>query len=859
MKRSIILSLCLSLAASPVAVLAVPNEALRDGAETQTRLKSQTQAVATQIEGVLAEFDRNGITGDDVQTLRAIHSVLGSLSASQMQQVVDLLQKARSADTDDAARRNVTQAVVGQKTISSQLGDLLKEYRRQQAMHELSGRLEKLADRQNENFKQSVTLAKETAGRKSEQFSAAQKDALRVQQAEQSALKEEVRQAVSDLTAMAQDPQTAPERAAEAAKKARDEKVEEAATAAAEDLASGNVYRAALNEKKTRDSLRELSRAVAPPKEKLETLQDAVAQVDKAIEQQQQVNEQTKANAFGPKLDEQQADLADRTSLTQQDVAKDAPMAADKLTVAQQKMEQARPDLARKMGPEAAQKQEQALAALNDAKAELEKEIQKEQAKANEPPKDALAAVADLLTRTKQLRADQATVTKSSAAGASAEPLRAASAKQGELRTLALGLQTDATATAPEASSYFSSAAGKMGRAATVLNTPDAISADKKAAIAEQQKQSDQALADAQAILEKKQQSLEQAAADLAKVEKAKEDISQLMQDQQKLATETAKAAESTAADAPKPQELAKQQQQMQQTAKDAQAQLPQSAQQAQQAMQDAQQAMQQAQQDLNQSQPQAAKPDQQQAMQQLAKAKDALDQTAAQLQQQLNQPPAEQRRSLGELANAIEKAQQEIDQSSEKLPPEKGKLQEAKEAAKELEKTQSDLAKLSAEESDQLPTEAKKAISEANEALAEAAAKANADKPAGAKEDAQAASDKLEAAKAALQLAMEGLQAGLPEMAQGPAAEPGPPMPGMSMPAAQPGPPGPSDNPTEGNQQPGGAGGPLGNPNGAGKFVALPERERQALISSGAAKYPEEYGPMIEQYLRNLSNEPQR
>jgi hypothetical protein len=35
---------------------------------------------------------------------------------------------------------------------------------------------------------------------------------------------------------------------------------------------------------------------------------------------------------------------------------------------------------------------------------------------------------------------------------------------------------------------------------------------------------------------------------------------------------------------------------------------------------------------------------------------------------------------------------------------------------------------------------------------------------------------------------------------------------------------------------------------------VKLPARDRQALQQSQAEKYPEEYGTMVEQYLRNLS-----
>jgi hypothetical protein len=54
--------------------------------------------------------------------------------------------------------------------------------------------------------------------------------------------------------------------------------------------------------------------------------------------------------------------------------------------------------------------------------------------------------------------------------------------------------------------------------------------------------------------------------------------------------------------------------------------------------------------------------------------------------------------------------------------------------------------------------------------------------------------------------------------------------------------------------------GGPKGDvdPSKSG-FVNLPPRDRAALQQSQAEKYPQEYGPIIEQYLRNLSDPEKR
>ena len=42
----------------------------------------------------------------------------------------------------------------------------------------------------------------------------------------------------------------------------------------------------------------------------------------------------------------------------------------------------------------------------------------------------------------------------------------------------------------------------------------------------------------------------------------------------------------------------------------------------------------------------------------------------------------------------------------------------------------------------------------------------------------------------------------------------------------------------------------------GQQQFTRLPSRDRAALQQSQTEKYPQEYGPLVEQYLRNLSDQ---
>ncbi|HMJ63803.1 MAG TPA: hypothetical protein VK615_00520, partial [Candidatus Binatia bacterium] len=53
-----------------------------------------------------------------------------------------------------------------------------------------------------------------------------------------------------------------------------------------------------------------------------------------------------------------------------------------------------------------------------------------------------------------------------------------------------------------------------------------------------------------------------------------------------------------------------------------------------------------------------------------------------------------------------------------------------------------------------------------------------------------------------------------------------------------------------------GGADGARRGTAGQGQFTGLPARDRAAIQQSQGEKYPQEYGPLVEQYLKNLSDQ---
>jgi len=53
-----------------------------------------------------------------------------------------------------------------------------------------------------------------------------------------------------------------------------------------------------------------------------------------------------------------------------------------------------------------------------------------------------------------------------------------------------------------------------------------------------------------------------------------------------------------------------------------------------------------------------------------------------------------------------------------------------------------------------------------------------------------------------------------------------------------------------------GGADGERREAKGGGSFIGLPKRDRNAILQSQTEKYPEEFGSLVEQYLKNLSDQ---
>src|SRR5262249_38371616 len=214
MNRRLTLILCVSvlMAKGPFAIRAAdldPGEAgklFQQDLRKQQQIKTTTKRVGDQLEAIIAEFERNGISGEDVKVLRAIRNVLDRLSERDMAKVLDYLQQSQAADDPVTVARTATEAYAGQKSIVVQLQQIVLEYRRQQALYEISLRLKELANRQSANMWLGVGLAKATETKTSfSAFDENQKISLRYQQSEQNPLKDEVAAILAKLERLSKE------------------------------------------------------------------------------------------------------------------------------------------------------------------------------------------------------------------------------------------------------------------------------------------------------------------------------------------------------------------------------------------------------------------------------------------------------------------------------------------------------------------------------------------------------------------------------------------------------------------------------------------------------------------------------
>ena len=937
----------------------------------QQQIKNTTKRVGDQLEGVIAEFDRNGISGEDVKVLRAIRSVLDKLSEKDMTKVLEFLQQSRAAGDSADANKTATEAYAGQKTIVVQLQQLVLEYQRQQALYEISLRLRELATRQSANMWLGVGLAKGTEAKTSfGSFDENQKISLRYQQSEQNPLKDETAAILAKLERLSKEIADGPtaDRAKTALQQARSGGLSPALEAAAEELKEDKLklLSAIGNEKKSRDQMREVARLLILSQDTADALKQAVLELERAIDAQRKVTadtSQTKKKDDADKRATDQAIVVDDTDLIRKDIDSLAPIAAEYLKSATDKMQEARGDLsadedAKKRIENAVPKQEDALLQMQAARRALEEQLARVE-ELKEKPENALAALRELQQQVRELIKKQEDH-KSDTAAADRKQLPGKAPKQGELKDAAQELQAQAASPSPEAAQSIGEAASQMQKSQNSLAQEQNNAPAQQAAIDALQRADQQLAQDIAA--------LEQAEKDLAQVEEMLKKLVAIIEEQQAAQFATTKQAVKPEPEMEVLKSLAVRQETLAGKTGALQQESAALVPAASSHLGSAKGHMGSAKSELDKTAPKAAQPKQGEALTELYLAKREFENKVNELRDKLGLPPAQSTDALAEAQKRIEEAQKQVNEALQQLqqaPPGlmealqkqqqeiAGALHELRQDAKNAQPvakaeqaaskaaqqlTQSDLSKaissmkvaqkamqqaqqgepapkmadLGKQQADvkkaaealmdaqqkapasamqsaaealqnannaisplaagalgQMPAGAQSSLQSAQASTAQGSAQASAGQNTPAQQSATAAAQALAQAQAALALAQAGVgsEAAMAQPGEGEGEGEGKGKgkgkgkgQGKSQANAQgqgKGQPSPHGDGNKGNWDgSGGADGPRQNTAGSSSFTRLPGRDRAALQQSQAEKYPQEYGPLVEQYLRNLSDQ---
>jgi len=211
-----------------------------------------------------------------------------------------------------------------------------------------------------------------------------------------------------------------------------------------------------------------------------------------------------------------------------------------------------------------------------------------------------------------------------------------------------------------------------------------------------------------------------------------------------------------------------------------------------------------------------------------------SLDQTAQQQDDVQKATESLMNKLQGASKNALQQAERSLDNAGEAISP------------------------LTTGKFGPLPPNVQMPLQSAQEAMSDGSAKASGGQGQPAQSSSYSAAKSLEQALAALQLAQAGLGS---QMAQGQGQQQGK---GQAQGQGQQpgqgqgrGTPPPQGNGRQGNWDgSGGTDGARRNNTGASSYIGLPKRDRAAILQSQSEKYPQEYGPLVEQYLKNLADQ---
>ncbi len=840
--------------------LASERENLEQKQQNQEALRQRVREIVRQLDAIILEFERNGLSGPDLAELRRTRQLLAENSVEAMAEVIKRIERAQYARSNSVAITLLVRAFEGQQGILDDLRGLLADYNQKRDVSQVPIILLELAARQQANLDSAINLARTLRpDRDLTEFQSASVDA---QYEEQRDIGQQFNFIVStmEILANSNDPEVAPLYRAALLRMQQGQTVGVLARAL-QALDQEQVFSAVSLEKQAHEQLVALARFLTPRRPASEILRDLAQRVRRLIEQQEEIKGRAETHlqnnrhvrdlsAFQGELVVEASDIRNEARILAPPVIDPLEQAIAQMQAARVALEDNDPVQRQRMpqhATQAIQKLQEVLRLLEEA---AERAAAQEQLAADLPEPEAAEEFARKL---QQLIALQAELNRQTEAQEqSGASLSAAVPEQERIRGLTTFLQAEARTVAPDTVTILGLAAQKMQQAL------QALPVDARARLAIQLQR------EALALL---QQAAEQAAAEQAAQEEL---LAQDDPDAEQLDAEALDEAEEALDEAQEAAEDAEEnlaEGEVEEALDDIEDALD--------ALDEAEEAGQQPDQegeptDQNQEDPQDPAEESQDSQ-------DPADESEADQEGEADEPPTDP-----QAEEAAEEQEGEATEEAEQPSDEPEALPTDEEPTQPL-----DLAQDEAEEGEEaLPEEAQQAIDEAREALEEAREHAEAGEEEAAQEDLEEAIDAIERAQEAIDEAQEGelaeellaeIEAELTDPQAGEEGEEGeeesPGEPTEEEQLAQDATEGEgteegeeelptelaenADDPedTEDFTSTGERTGtdPLDGL-GDGAYTALPARDRAAIEQSLSEEYPEDYEAFIQQYRRNLA-----
>ena len=180
---------------------------LQDAASRQEQIRGDAHRLLDRLDEITAEYARNGIAkGEDFDDLTKVRATLGTLSDEEMEKVVALLKEAdeKPSNSGDKAAK-AAKAYAGEKDISLRLKEILAAHQREQDLDALASAVSQLAERQGANLSTAIDVKQLAAQDQSTNGQAAVAASEEAQQGEQTSIAGEVKLNAEKLDKIAAD------------------------------------------------------------------------------------------------------------------------------------------------------------------------------------------------------------------------------------------------------------------------------------------------------------------------------------------------------------------------------------------------------------------------------------------------------------------------------------------------------------------------------------------------------------------------------------------------------------------------------------------------------------------------------